>query len=176
MTEWLMLKGTSASSGPTALPKPGQQGQVIQDHVHTAFDYLQGWRLCNLYLSSSVTKYHPFVPTLKGEELPISSCLSEKKGHTNMRSKKMLTFLGFALLTPQSLVIYKNLHKDFIKWFFTPKETLLFLWKWIINPQKFLKLKPVAICYWGSDGFFSVTNCLLRYYIFTYPVAFIWEI
>lgn len=100
----------------------------------------------------------------------------KKKGHTNMKSKKTLTFLGFALLTPQSLVIYKNLHKDFIKWFFTPKETLLFLWKWIINPQKFLKLKPVAICYWGSDGFFSVTNCLLRYYIFTYPVAFIWEI
>lgn len=164
------------SSGPIALPKQGQWGQVIQDHIHTAFVCLQGWRLYNLYLPSSVTKCYTFVPA-STEELPISSCLSErkKKKHTKMRTEKMLAFPVFALLTPQFLDICKNLHKDFIKWSFTP-TTLLFLWKWIINLQKFLKLKPATICHWSSQGFFSITNCLLRYHSFSYPAFFIGEI
>ena len=36
------------SSAPTTLLKQGHLQLVAQDHVQTAFEYLQGWRIHNL--------------------------------------------------------------------------------------------------------------------------------
>jgi len=36
------------SSGPTSLLNQGCLEPVAQDHVQVAFEYLQGWTLCNL--------------------------------------------------------------------------------------------------------------------------------
>jgi len=36
------------SSGPTPLIKQGHLEPVVQDHVQTGFEYLQGWRLHSL--------------------------------------------------------------------------------------------------------------------------------
>ena len=41
-------KDVCRSSGPTTLLKQGHLDLVTQDHVQTAFEYLQGWRLRNL--------------------------------------------------------------------------------------------------------------------------------
>jgi len=41
-------RGLWRLSGPTALLRQGHLGQVAQDHVQTAFEHLQGWRLHSL--------------------------------------------------------------------------------------------------------------------------------
>lgn len=41
------------SSGPISLLDQGLLKPVAQDHIQMAFEYLQAWRLCNLWSTSS---------------------------------------------------------------------------------------------------------------------------
>lgn len=54
-------RGPLNSSSPTPLLKQGHPEQIAQDHVQTAFDYLQEWRLHSLRGQPAPLLSHPYI-------------------------------------------------------------------------------------------------------------------